>query len=116
MATKIDPRSQPRGSADETGEVTVALLREQFQRSFVPRMSEDGAETPMVSPMVTPQVTPRTGERRLTNAPMIIPSITEARIAGKEMKITGSRSSRIAFKIALSPLKRDGGGFALSNV
>jgi hypothetical protein len=92
MATKIDLRSQPRGSADGTGEVTLALLREQFQRSFVPRMSEDGAETPMVSPSITPQITPRIGERRIANA-RISPSITEAKIAGKEMKVTGCCSS-----------------------
>lgn len=83
MATKVDLRSQPRRSADGTGEVTLALLREQFQRSFVPRMSEDGAETPMVSPMISPQVTPSIHERRATNA----------RITGKEKRITGSRSS-----------------------
>jgi hypothetical protein len=92
MATKIDLRSQTRGSADGPGEVTLALLREQFQRSFVPRMSEDGAETPIVTPMIIPQVTPSIHERRVTNA-QITPSITEARITGKEMKITGSCSS-----------------------
>ena len=47
MATKIDMRSQPRDPADGTGEVTLVLLREQFQHSFVPRMSEDGTEIPI---------------------------------------------------------------------
>jgi len=57
MATKIDLRSQPRGLADGTSEVTLGLLREQFERSFVPRMSEDGTEIPCVVPRVTPKVT-----------------------------------------------------------
>lgn len=69
MATKIDLRSQPRGSADGTGEVTLAELREQFRHSFVPRMSEDGTGIPRIAPKVT--------EARMTNA----------RITGSEMKI-----------------------------
>jgi len=85
MATKINLRSQPRGSADGTGEVTLGLLREQFQRSFVPRMSEDGTETPCVVPRVTPSI----HERRITNP----------RITG-ETKIVGASSSRIALKSA----------------
>lgn len=95
MATKIDLQDQPRGPADGTGEVTLALLREQFERSFVPRMSEDGDGTPMVTPMVQPQVTP-----------MISPKVGEARIGSREKRIAGSSFSKIA---GSSSLKVDAG-------
>jgi hypothetical protein len=93
------------------------LLREQFQHSFVPRMSEDGTESPMVTPMIVPKIagamvspkvtgaminpslteasiTPSTHERRITNS-RVTPKVTEARITGYTKKITGARSSRI---------------------
>jgi hypothetical protein len=69
MATKT--------SADGTD---LALLLEQFQRSFIPLASRDG-----------------TGITKIGETPKIseAPRIAEARIGGAERKITGYRLSKV---------------------
>lgn len=94
MTKNTDLRSRPRDTADETGEVTLALLREQFQRSFVPLAPEDGTEDQGTPPRVTPRAVPSIHENRITGSRSIGESakITESRRITGAMKIIGSAS------------------------
>ena len=71
MAAKTDLRDP----ADETGEVTLALLREEFEHSFVPRSERDAG------------------------IPKIIPKVGAARIAGRQSKVTGAAMVNPGFSI-----------------
>jgi hypothetical protein len=101
MTTNTDVRTRPRSPADETGEVTLALLREQFRRSFVPLVSEDGTEDQGTNPRVTPCI-----------VPCVIPSIHEKRITGSR-RIGGS--AKIAAPKEMSESRKIAGSASLAS-
>lgn len=65
------PKTDLQDPADGTGEVTLELLREQFQHSFVPR-SEDDAGTPILVPRIGRQ-SKITGAASATPGSMVTP-------------------------------------------